>query len=253
MPSRQASLLWAREVEGKSYDELCTQFGMTEPAVRSVLTRARKALRREYEMRGGTVPVGGLAVLAPWIAGLNWAEKLRRAANRLTAPAVLGAAGIAALGGLVLSPFGSSHGGTSTFSPGSAVVASSLNSSPTTTHGAAGVTAPVTRRTAAAPVATATSSPLVQQVVHSTTQKIPCTSAGEQGLVVDTRGQLEQSVGAGNDGCAAPPHSVGVPLPAGIGAATGYDTLSVSTDLVSCDQLHGSQTPQLVHCSETQK
>ncbi|MFN2537401.1 MAG: RNA polymerase sigma factor, partial [Mycobacteriales bacterium] len=87
MPARQASLLWAREVEGKSYEELCSRFGMTEPAVRSVLTRARKALRREYELRGGTVPVGGLAVLAPWIAGLSWADKIRKAANRLTAPA----------------------------------------------------------------------------------------------------------------------------------------------------------------------
>ena len=46
MPSRQAALLWAREVEGQSYEELCTRFAMTEPAVRSVLTRARKALRK---------------------------------------------------------------------------------------------------------------------------------------------------------------------------------------------------------------
>lgn len=71
MPPRQAALLWAREVEGQSYDELCDRFGMTEPAVRSVLTRARKALRKEYETRGGTLPVGGLAILAPWLAGID--------------------------------------------------------------------------------------------------------------------------------------------------------------------------------------
>ena len=91
MPARQASLLWAREVEGRSYDELCQRFDMTEPAVRSVLTRARKALRKEYALRGGTLPVGGLAVLAPWIAGLGRVDRLRRLATRITAPAALGA------------------------------------------------------------------------------------------------------------------------------------------------------------------
>jgi RNA polymerase sigma-70 factor (ECF subfamily) len=106
MPPRQAALLWAREVEGSSYDELCTRFAMSEAAVRSVLTRARKALRKEYALRGGTLPVAGLAFLAPWVAGLTWAEKLRRAATRVSAPAALSALGLSALGGLVLSPFG---------------------------------------------------------------------------------------------------------------------------------------------------
>jgi RNA polymerase sigma factor (sigma-70 family) len=123
MHPRQAALLWAREVEGHSYDELCTRFSMTEPAVRSVLTRARKALRKEYSARGGTLPVGGLAVLAPWVAGLGWADRLRRVASRLTAPAALSAVGITALGGLVLSPFGLLPGhGDGTFRPAHAVV-----------------------------------------------------------------------------------------------------------------------------------
>ncbi|MCA1722021.1 MAG: RNA polymerase sigma factor [Actinobacteria bacterium] len=47
MPARQAAVLWAREVEGMAYDEIGLRFGMTEPAVRSILTRARKALRKE--------------------------------------------------------------------------------------------------------------------------------------------------------------------------------------------------------------
>jgi len=123
MHPRQAALLWAREVEGQSYEELCTRFQMTEPAVRSVLTRARKALRKEYGARGGTLPVGGLAVLAPWVAGLGWADRLRRAAGRLTAPAALSAVGITALGGLVLSPFNfHPHQAPSTFRPAEAVV-----------------------------------------------------------------------------------------------------------------------------------
>lgn len=106
MPARQAAVLWAREVEGDSYEQLCVRFGMSEPAVRSILTRARKSLRAEYALRGGTLPVGGLAVLAPWLAGLTWAQRLRRAAGRIVAPASLATVGITALGGLVLSPFG---------------------------------------------------------------------------------------------------------------------------------------------------
>jgi RNA polymerase sigma factor (sigma-70 family) len=123
MPTRQAALLWAREVEGHSYEELCVRFDMTEPAVRSVLTRARKALRKEYALRGGTLPVGGLAILAPWIVGLTRMEKLRRLATRATAPAALGAVAITTLGGLILSPFGiGAIGPDKTFSPTPAVV-----------------------------------------------------------------------------------------------------------------------------------
>jgi RNA polymerase sigma-70 factor (ECF subfamily) len=123
MHPRQAALLWAREVEGQSYEDLCVRFEMSEPAVRSVLTRARKALRKEYNARGGTLPVGGLAILAPWVAGLGWADRARRAAARLTAPAALSAVGITALGGLVLSPLGilPQPGGT-TYRPATAVV-----------------------------------------------------------------------------------------------------------------------------------
>jgi RNA polymerase sigma-70 factor (ECF subfamily) len=127
MHPRQAALLWAREVEGQSYDELCTRFGMTEPAVRSVLTRARKALRKEYASRGGTLPVGGLAILAPWVAGLGWADRLRKVATKVTAPAALSAVGITALGGLVLSPFSAlPHQGGSTFRPTTAVVSTDV-------------------------------------------------------------------------------------------------------------------------------
>src|SRR5439155_1125556 len=48
MPSRQASVLWAREVEGLSYDEISERYGLSEPTVRSLLHRARRTLRREY-------------------------------------------------------------------------------------------------------------------------------------------------------------------------------------------------------------
>jgi len=136
MPARQAALLWAREVEGQSYEELCERFTMTEPAVRSVLTRARKALRKEYALRGGTLPAGGLAILAPWLLGLTWAEKLRRAAGRIAAPAALGTAGIATLGGLLLSPYGvlpGQNAPTVPFTPSHAVVLDNSDVAPKTT------------------------------------------------------------------------------------------------------------------------
>ena len=105
MPSRQAAVLWAREVEGQAYDEIGRRFGMTEPAVRSILTRARKALRKEYAARGGTLPVAGLAALAPWVTGLRWADRLRSAATRLAAPAAIGALALGLVGGALHSPY----------------------------------------------------------------------------------------------------------------------------------------------------
>src|SRR3954471_8447551 len=106
MPARQAAVLWAREVEGQGYDEIGARFGMSEPAVRSILTRARKALRKEYAARGGTLPVAGLAALAPWITGLRWADRVRSAAVRVAAPAVVGAMALGLVGGALHSPFG---------------------------------------------------------------------------------------------------------------------------------------------------
>ncbi len=103
---RQAAVLWAREVEGAGYVELCRRFGMTEPAVRSLLTRARKALRQEYATRGGTLPHAGLSLLAPW-AGVRGLAALHRVAvggaTRVVAPLALGL-GASVLGGLLLVP-----------------------------------------------------------------------------------------------------------------------------------------------------
>ena len=247
MPSRQASLLWAREVEGKSYDELCEQFAMTEPAVRSVLTRARKALRREYELRGGTVPVGGLAVLAPWIAGLTWADKLRKCANRLTAPAVLGAAGIAALGGLVLSPFGSEHGaGPRTFTPSQAVVASAVR--PATVRMAPAPAAAAARaaaRTQAAAAAPAAPRTPVQVVVHGVTHPLGCQKAQTSPLTDPTH---VDGAWFGNEDCHRDATRVGVSVP-----IAGWDGASVDAGDLSCAPLSSLSTnpaSSTVTCSE---
>ena len=104
MPPRQAAVLWAREVEGLGYDAIGRRFGMTEPAVRSLLTRARKALRREYQVRGGTLPGAGLAGLAPWVTGTGWLERLRSALVRTGTPAALGLATLGIVTGALVAP-----------------------------------------------------------------------------------------------------------------------------------------------------
>ena len=95
MPGRQASVLWAREVEGLSYDEIGERFGMSEPSVRSLLHRARRTLRREYSSRGGTLPAVGLIALAPWLHGLHAASRLRHVAKRGASGAAVAATGLA--------------------------------------------------------------------------------------------------------------------------------------------------------------
>lgn len=104
MPARQAAVLWAREVEGAAYGEIGVRFGMTEPAVRSILTRARKGLRKEFALRGGTVPLAGLSILAPWVGGMRLIDRLRSSATRVAAPAALGVLGIGLIGGSLASP-----------------------------------------------------------------------------------------------------------------------------------------------------
>ena len=95
MPSRQAAVLWAREVEGLSYDEIGERFDMTEPSVRSVLHRARKTLRREYAVRGGSLPGVALVALAPWLRGLRVAGRLRHVARRGASAFAVAATGLA--------------------------------------------------------------------------------------------------------------------------------------------------------------
>lgn len=90
LPARQAAVLWAREVEGSSYDEIGERYGLSEPTVRSLLHRARRALRREYASRGGTLPFAGVAVLGPWLNPLHNARRLRAAASAFVGTTALG-------------------------------------------------------------------------------------------------------------------------------------------------------------------
>jgi RNA polymerase sigma-70 factor (ECF subfamily) len=249
MPPRQAALLWAREVEGQSYDELCRRFAMTEPAVRSVLTRARKALRKEYGARGGTLPVGGLAVLAPWVAGLGWAGRLRRAATRITAPAALSAVGVTALGGLVLSPFGLlPHAGS--FDGARAVVSGSLEEPRlhAPTFAPAAVVQVVTSHHAARPQDTRVLLPAVHHAIGTCVNDVD--SDGSNGSI-DLRGVtgvvpgLDPTAGSGQCDTAqsTPGTTVTAHLPGPVGGQDPTVTLpsevgctpAPANPLVSCD------------------
>lgn len=106
MPGRQASVLWAREVEGLSYDDIGDRFGLSEPSVRSLLHRARRTLRREYAARGGSLPAVGLVALAPWMHGLRHAARVRHLARRGGTAAAVAATGLVAA---TVVPFGGGH------------------------------------------------------------------------------------------------------------------------------------------------
>jgi hypothetical protein len=253
MPARQAALLWAREVEGRSYQDLCDRFTMTEPAVRSVLTRARKALRKEYALRGGTLPIGGLAVLAPWVISLGWAEKLRRVAARVTAPAVLGAIGITALGGLILSPFGAGQAPIAKpYNPSQAVVASSVGSqaaaAPAAGSGAAGPASNKTPATA--------SNRGVWVHVKGTVDRplkplngLPCESTPP--LVQTPQGYNLPTSGFAVGGSPCGPHRdrVTVALPGG--QMTGYNEIAFEHQDITCTTIRPVTTlpASPVHCS----
>jgi RNA polymerase sigma-70 factor (ECF subfamily) len=110
IPTRQAAILWAREVEGLHYEEIAERFGISEPAVRSLLHRGRKALRKEFKDRTGMVPLAGLAPFAPWLLALKAAGKVRGAAKTVGRSSVSAAAALS-LTALVVSGLGAFSGG----------------------------------------------------------------------------------------------------------------------------------------------
>lgn len=111
IPTRQAAILWAREVEGLHYEEIADRFGITEPAVRSLLHRGRKALRKEFKDRTGSLPLNGLVPFAPWLVALKAAGKLRGAAKTFakSTGATAAALSISALVMGGFAGFGGSH------------------------------------------------------------------------------------------------------------------------------------------------
>jgi RNA polymerase sigma factor (sigma-70 family) len=221
MPARQAAVLWAREVEGQGYDEIGERFGMTEPAVRSILTRARKALRKEYALRGGTLPVGGLAVLAPWVRGLRWADRIRSAATKIAAPAAIGAMALGLVGGALHSP---------AFDKGrpTPVTAQSVVNSTAVQTGRDRPNPALLRPTAARSATTHVAAPAGYVRVHTLTEDGPLQAT----CVGDHR------TGVGNESCAGTDTSANLYLtPELPDNPTQVRQIGVETDKVSCSQL----------------
>ena len=112
IPTRQAAILWAREVEGLHYEEIAERFGITEPAVRSLLHRGRKALRKEFKERTGSLPLNGLVPFAPWLLALKAAGKVRGAAKTVGKSSVTAAAALSVSALVVTTGLGPLGGGT---------------------------------------------------------------------------------------------------------------------------------------------
>ena len=207
MPSRQASVLWAREVDGLSYDDICERFALTEPTVRSLLHRARRTLRREYAERGGTLPTMGLVALAPWLRGLRLAGRVRDVAKRGGSAAVVAATGLAitAVAPLWTHSAPPAHSAT----PVHSYVAKAQEVASPADAQRAAAAKPSAQYAAVSPAATT-----VSRAHHHPHIPLPvvCTNGGTGG------------------GCTKPTDTLFVNLPVG-------DAIGVSTDFVKCQQL----------------
>jgi RNA polymerase sigma factor (sigma-70 family) len=62
LPERQRDAIVLRELEGRSYDEIALELGVTDGAVRQLLNRARNTLRRAAT----AVTPSGIAMRLPW-------------------------------------------------------------------------------------------------------------------------------------------------------------------------------------------
>ena len=78
VPAKQARILIARHVEGQGYEQIAATESMSVEAVRSLLFRTRRILRRRYER---LARVRGLSVLAPGVAH-GWRSRVRSAQAR---------------------------------------------------------------------------------------------------------------------------------------------------------------------------
>jgi RNA polymerase sigma-70 factor (ECF subfamily) len=224
MPGRQASVLWAREVEGLSYDEIGDRFGMSEPSVRSLLHRARRTLRKEYAARGGTLPGIALVALAPWITGLRAAGKLRHVARRTAGTAAVTATGFVVAAVVPFSQPAAPADAAPTVKPALSIKTAPVAAARQHHHAAAPVGAePTTVRAASIPVSARTAEPIPGPL-----PQINCTNSTKHGV---------------SAGCEAPEApTIYVNLPVAIGDNHG---IGISTDSGLCAAV---PTTQLTEC-----
>lgn len=101
LPRRQREVLLQRAVRGLGYDELARDLHLSTPAVRSLLTRARRTLRAQLERGAGALP------------GVPWPSLLGRlfgdgsspgALTAVTRTAAVGITAVALAGSAVVTP-----------------------------------------------------------------------------------------------------------------------------------------------------
>ena len=105
LPGRQRDVLLLREVRGLGYHELAEGLQLSQPSVRSLLTRARRTLRAQLE-RGAAVLTGG-----PWlkVSARLFGDGSNPALSSITRTAAVGLGAVALTGGAVVVPRLATH------------------------------------------------------------------------------------------------------------------------------------------------
>jgi len=161
LPPQQRQALLLREFSGLTYAELAVALGVTEPAVDSLLVRARRALRGRLRPLSGSVAAVGVPLgvirdaLARLLLGMPDAPAASGLARLGAAPAVakLAAGAVAALvaGGTVAAVESPDIGGRIVTPPADAAVAPKAVPPPIAHRSAAGRRAPAALRVTARP------------------------------------------------------------------------------------------------------
>ena len=246
IPTRQAAILWAREVEGLHYEEIAERFGITEPAVRSLLHRGRKALRKEFKDRTGSLPLNGLVPFAPWLLALKAAGRVRGAAKAV----VKGSTGTAAALGLTalivatgVGPFGGTmtNGAPrdvriATGQGGATYVTNATTAEPAAATNADARVAPHTYRlpTATVPVAPAEKKGRVERLLGLEWEERRCAA----GRCVVTGDELEPFSGG--------ELQVGPDLPEN---PVHQGNIKIASDYLDCDDINLPHT-ELAQCTQ---
>jgi RNA polymerase sigma-70 factor (ECF subfamily) len=229
IPTRQAAILWAREVEGLHYEEIAERFGITEPAVRSLLHRGRKALRKEFKDRTGSVPLGGLAPFAPWLLALKAAGKMRGVAKTVVKAPVTAVAALSLTALIAVGIGGVLDGGTAEGAPlairpshGGAARITTVSEPPEAVAREVAAQTPVTYRTTEGYVA-GVSGPTTKPLVTIHPEKL-VDQNGFKGAILQVGGNLPDN-------------------------PVGLRTVKISTEYVSCDTL-GIPSNDAVTCTQ---
>jgi RNA polymerase sigma-70 factor (ECF subfamily) len=243
IPARQAAILWAREVEGLHYEEIAERFGISEPAVRSLLHRGRKALRKEFKDRTGSLPLGGLAPFAPWLLALKAVGKVRGAAKTMGRSSVSAAAALS-ISALVVSGVGGGLGATrerpapvriEVADGGSTFVMTAAANGPDAAQNARAHRDWSRRALRPAPSRTGgAGSPGVLGNLHGTKT---CVNGIHRGVCAEVS----------DDPWSATTIQVGPDLPAN---PTGLGNVKISQDQVDCATLRVPTVPGVVSCTE---